>query len=313
MNKIEMVTAKEIQAMEILPLTWIVSNLLPEGLSLLAGRPKVGKSWFALNIAVAVSEGTITLNKFHTSKSKVLYIPYEDNPRRIQSRLNDMLNGREAHENLLYPKDLFFPKLDQGGVEQIKAIVEQEEGIKLIIIDTFGSAVSGHSNNFGNSFHEDYDFMMGLQSIALKYQIAILLIHHTRKLVADSVYDEVVGTTGMTASPDTLIILKKYGYKYVLHITGRDVEEADYDIVFDAETYSWNITDDKVSLVSTVERQAILNIFELNYELEMQVIKIAEKTGKSRDATSQILRSMSMAGEIMKGSKYGLYRLPAPN
>jgi len=109
------------------------------------------------------------------------------------------------------------------------------------------------------------------------------------------------------------MILKKYQNKFVLHVTGRDVEEANYDIVFDAEIYSWNITDEKVSIVSTVERQSILNLFEFNYEIELQVKDIAEKTGKSREATSQIIRTMFMAGEIMKGSKTGLYKLPAPN
>jgi DNA-binding Lrp family transcriptional regulator len=131
--------------------------------------------------------------------------------------------------------------------------------------------------------------------------------------VADYVYDEVVGTTGMTASPDTLMILKKYGYKYVLHITGRDVEEADYAIEFDAETYSWNITDDKVLVVPTVERQAVLDVFALDYSKELQVKEITEKTGKSREAISQILRKMVQAGEIMKGSKTGFYCLPKPN
>jgi RecA-family ATPase len=266
-----------------------------------------------LNIALAVSEGAITLNKFDASKSKVLYIPYEDNPRRIKSRLNNILNGKEANDNLLYPKDLYFPKLDHGGVERIREIVECEDGIKLIIIDTFGSAVTNLNNNYGNSFHDDYNFMEKLQSLALKYQISILLIHHTRKLVADYVYDEVVGTTGMTASPDTLMILKKYGYKYVLHITGRDVEEADYAIEFDAETYSWNITDDKVLVVPTVERQAVLDVFALDYSKELQVKEITEKTGKSREAISQILRKMVQAGEIMKGSKTGFYCLPKPN
>ena len=308
-----MITAKEIQAMDIEPLTWIVNNLIPEGLSLLAGRPKVGKSWFALNIAVAVSEGSITLNKFDTTTSKVLYIPYEDNPRRVQSRLNKLLNGREANDNLLYPKDLYFPKLDQGGVERIREIVDYEDGIKLIIIDTFGSAVTNLNNNYGNSFHDDYNFMEKLQNLALKYQIAILLIHHTRKLVADYVYDEVVGTTGMTASPDTLMILKKYIYGNELHITGRDVEESKYNIVFDAETYSWNITDDKVIIVPTVERQTILDLFELDYEKELQVKDISEKTDKTREAISQILRKMVQVGEIMKGSKTGYYRLPRLN
>jgi biotin operon repressor len=286
MSKIELIKAKDIQAMEIEPLTWIVKDLIPEGLSLLAGRPKIGKSWFALNIAVAVAEGSIALNKFETSQSKVLYIPYEDNTRRIKSRLNNMLNGNEAHENLFFPKDLYFPKLNQEGLDCIRQCVENEDGIKLIIIDTFGSAVNKGNNNY--CFQDDYNFMMGLQQIALKYHIAILLIHHTR-------------------------IIKKHLEGCILHITGRDVEEADYKSVFDAETFFWNVTDDKVLFGSTVERQAIIDLFESDYDKELSVKEIAEKTGKSREAISQIIRKMLIAGEIMKGSKTGYYRLPRLN
>jgi RecA-family ATPase len=311
MSKIELIKAKDIQAMEIEPLTWIVKDLIPEGLSLLAGRPKIGKSWFALNIAVAVAEGSIALNKFETSQSKVLYIPYEDNTRRIKSRLNNMLNGNEAHENLFFPKDLYFPKLNQEGLDCIRQCVENEDGIKLIIIDTFGSAVNKGNNNY--CFQDDYNFMMGLQQIALKYHIAILLIHHTRKMIAESVYDDIIGTTGITASPDTLMIIKKHLEGCILHITGRDVEEADYKSVFDAETFFWNVTDDKVLFGSTVERQAIIDLFESDYDKELSVKEIAEKTGKSREAISQIIRKMLIAGEIMKGSKTGYYRLPRLN
>jgi RecA-family ATPase len=312
MTKIELIKAKDIQAMEIEPLTWIVKDLIPEGLSLLAGRPKVGKSWFALNIAVAVAEGNIALNKFQTSKSKVLYIPYEDNTRRIKSRLNCMLNGNEAHENLFFPKDLYFPKINQEGLDCISQSIENEDGIKLIIIDTFGSAVIKGNTDY--SFKDDYDFMMRLQKLALKYHIAILLLHHLRKGVStESVYDDIIGTTGMTASPDTLMIIKKYKEGHILHIMGRDVQEADYKSVFDVGTFFWNVTDDKVSFVSTVERQAIIDSFESNYDIELQVNEIADKTDKSREATSQLLRKMCIANEIIKGSKTGYYHLPRLN
>src|SRR5690606_11474648 len=66
--------------------TWAVPDIIPAGLTILAGRPKVGKSWLALSIAQAVAAGGVVLGK-QVEPGPVLYMGLEDNPRRLQSRM----------------------------------------------------------------------------------------------------------------------------------------------------------------------------------------------------------------------------------
>lgn len=310
---VELVTARDIQTKQIPPINWAIENLIPEGLTLLTGRPKAGKSFMAFDMALAITQGEKFLNKFQTVKGKVLYIPFEDNERRIQNRLNDLLQGEEAPPDLLFPSDLFFPKIDQGGVDVMEEIMQQTENLKLIIIDTFGASISERFGTLGMNFKEDYEFMSQLQKLALKFQVGILVIHHTRKLTSENVFDEVVGSTGVTASPDTLLMLRKSGDRVQLHITGRDIKESVFEVSFDNESFRWELLSENFHFAYTAERQLIIDLFESDHIKELKVKDIAESTGKSREATSQILRKMKQTGEIQSGESYGSYRLPTPS
>lgn len=310
---VDLVTAKDIQSKEIPPINWAIENLIPEGLTLLSGRPKAGKSFMAFDMALAITQGNKFLGKFSTVKGKVLYIPFEDNERRIQNRLNDLLQGAEAPPDLLFPSGLFFPKIDQGGVDIMEEILQQTENLKLIIIDTFGAAIGEKYNNLGMSFKDDYEFMYQLQQLALKYQAGILLIHHTRKLTSENVFDEVVGSTGVTASPDTLLMLRKTADRVQFHITGRDIKESIYEVSFDSDLFKWEILSENFHFAYTADRQQIIDLFESDPVKELQVKDIAELTGKTREAISQIIRKMKQSGEIQRGSSYGFYKLPSPN
>lgn len=310
---VELVTARDIQTKQIPPINWAIENLIPEGLTLLTGRPKAGKSFMAFDMALAITQGEKFLNKFQTVKGKVLYIPFEDNERRIQNRLNDLLQGEEAPPDLLFPSDLFFPKIDQGGVDVMEEIMQQTENLKLIIIDTFGASISERFGTLGMNFKEDYEFMSQLQKLALKFQVGILLIHHTRKLTSENVFDEVVGSTGVTASPDTLLMLRKSSDRVQLHITGRDIKESVFEVSFDNESFKWELLSENFHFAYTAERQLIIDLFESDHIKELKVKDIAESTGKSREATSQILRKMKQSGEIQSGESYGAYRLPSPS
>ena len=306
-------SARDLQKMEIPPINWAVTDLIPEGLTLLAGRPKAGKSFIVLDLALSITNEHKFLGKFNCVPGKVLFIPYEDNTRRLQSRINDLMDGVEAPEGLLFPNELYFPKLDRGGVENIRSIIKDDPDIKMVVIDTFGTAISSGFNSFGTSFKEDYEFLSHLQHLSMEYRLSIVLIHHTRKMLSDNVFDEIVGTTGVTASPDTLMLIRKSGSKTLLHITGRDVEEENFEISFDQATFKWELIAEGVSYASTAERQTIIDGFEGDYDKELQIKEIADKTGKTRLATSQLIRKMKLSGEITEGSGYGIYKLPSPN
>ena len=286
--EIKLVSANDIQKMDIPKINWIVEGLLPEGLALLAGRPKVGKSWLSSQLALSVASGSKTMDYFQSLKSKVVYIALEDNLRRLKDRINLLMQGNEAPADLYFLDKSEFNRFYQEGLLLIKQAIAQYEDLNLIIIDTLGNAISRDDRKFGISFQQEYDFMSELQNLALQNQLCILLIHHTRKTVADSVYDEIVGTTGITAAPDTLLILKKQGDAFLMHVTGRDIKEESYLLSQDEDSHNWIIVEKNVQFATTIERQDLVDVFNGDIQIELQVKDIAEKLDKHRPTVSQL-------------------------
>ncbi len=309
---IKLITARELQQKELPPINWIVENLLPEGLAVLAGRPKVGKSWMALEMAISVAEGFKSMGLFNTKKHDVLYIPYEDNPRRLQGRINKIITseiGEIAPINFHYPEDNFdFPKLNESGLDEIEKIIENNSNIKFIVIDTLGRGIADKGRKDRSMYNADYDISSRIQKLAISRNICILLIHHTRKEKAENVFDEISGTTGLTAGVDTMLVLKKEDNKHILYVAGRDVQENEYHLEFDENNCVWR-AEDKISAVKmTVEREEIFELIK-SYGRKMRTGEIAEALGKSKSNISKMLGKM-VNGGTLKSVSFGVYDLP---
>lgn len=81
----EGISAYELDHKEFPPVNWAVPDLIPEGVTILSGKPKIGKSWLMLNIAIAVASGGMALGKTKCEQGKVLYAANEDNQRRLKN------------------------------------------------------------------------------------------------------------------------------------------------------------------------------------------------------------------------------------
>lgn len=120
------------------------------------------------------------------------------------------MQGSEAPRFILWDKSEF-NRFYQDGLLLIKQAIAQYEDLNLIIIDTLGNAISRDDRKFGGIFFRGIWFYAAeLQNLALQNQLCILRFT-TQERECDSVYDEIVGTTGITVAPDTLLILKKQG------------------------------------------------------------------------------------------------------
>ena len=89
MNKLHTINAEELQNRTYEPTHFLVDELIPEGLHILAGAPKIGKSWLALWLCLCVSQGQPLWN-FAVTQGEVLYLSLEDSFQRIQTRLFDL-------------------------------------------------------------------------------------------------------------------------------------------------------------------------------------------------------------------------------
>ena len=177
MNELKTMNAEELAAQPFLPPAFIVDNLLPMGLSVLGGASKTGRSWLMLWLAMRVSQGLPVWDR-PTKQCDVLYLCLEDSFARIQRRMYQ-LSEEEPLPSLRFA--VLCEKLREGLEEQITSHLRTYPATGLVIIDTLQKVRPVHSADAGNMYACDYEDMTLLKSMADRYGIAVLVVHHLRK------------------------------------------------------------------------------------------------------------------------------------
>lgn len=298
-NRTETITANELQRLEFPLAKWVVPGILPEGVTLLAGRPKIGKSWLALDFALAVAAGGFAMGKIPVDRAEVLYLALEDSRRRLQSRQEALLDGQPAPDSLHFATR--WPTLDDGGLDALEAWLATHPNARLIVIDTLQRVRPRETS--GSLYALDYRALEPLADIARERGTSILLSHHTRKLGADDFIDLISGTLGLAGAADTLLVLQRTRGKgdAQLHITGRDVDEAAIALNWDAP--HWVLQEE--GRKPTPEQQQIINLLEEEGPLSPK--QVAAKTGRNVNTIKTALWRMGNLG-ILEASS-GLYDL----
>jgi hypothetical protein len=227
---------------------WAVPGLVAEGLNLLVGAPKLGKSWLCLGLAVAVASGGVALGKVPVEAGSVLYAALEDTPRRLQGRLRSVLHGDPAPAGLHITTGL--PKMPDATA-YLDGWLAAHKDARLVIVDVLRKIRPPDLGR--NAYGEDYDVMSTLKSLADRHGVAVIAVHHTRKQIDDSdVFNEVSGSTGLTGAADAILIAKRARNtaEAVLHVTGRDVTEQEYGLTWQVETCQWELLDEPVALAT---------------------------------------------------------------
>ncbi len=226
-------TDAELLRQEFPPPRWAVPGLLCEGLNMLAGAPKLGKSWLSLGIGAAIANGDPALGGIEVERGPVLYCALEDTGRRLQSRRRQMLAAGSRAAALL-TLETACPTMPSGGDAVIVEWIEQNPGARLVIVDTF-EKMRGRNPQGVSAYAADYAAAGRFKTVADNYGVPILLIHHVRKQAAEDWQDLVSGTNGLTGAVDATLVLERSRGQAdgVLHVTGRDVVENDYAMTFD--------------------------------------------------------------------------------
>jgi hypothetical protein len=290
---------------------WIVPGLLPVGLATLGGRPKTGKSWLALQLAVAVACGGRFLD-LPIERGKVLYIALEDSPRRLQQRLRFL--------HLPPGAPLAFALACQSLSETAGLIALQNRIVielpDLVIIDTLARATSQVA---GNSAWPMAGALAGLQRIVLQTNAAILTIDHHRKqagFTADPV-DDVLGSTGKSRVIDTALGLyhPRGEPDAILRATGRDIEDKELALTFHSGT-GWTLKGDARAVAQdAAEEEALAALARLG---KADTAAIARELGKARPSLIPVLKRLESRGQIhsrLAKARHGgagkiLYSLP---
>ena len=255
------VTGYELLGMKFADPVWLLPDILPEcGLFLISGKPKAGKSWFVLQLAMAVVQGGSFLGR-DVPDGAVLYLALEDNWRRLQDRMMKLQPDADRHcadfAGLAYR--VVAPTVDMGlAAELTRVIAGSKKKIRLVILDTL-QKVRGNGVAAGSQYALDYDVLGKLKRVADEQGICLVIVHHLRKADSDDVHDGVSGTNGIAGAADgSLVIVRQRNTDAaVLHITGRDMPENELGLKFDG--CSWTFAGTASEVKASGEQNEVFN------------------------------------------------------
>lgn len=227
-GELEVRSAQDLLDSPLANITWLVEELIPTGLVVLAGTPKVGKSWFCLWLAICISTGQAFLDHA-TERAGVLYLCLEDTFGRIQNRLFHLVDV--ANDDLRFA--IVADKLNNGLTVQLERYVSAQPTTRLIIIDTLQKVRVATGDSV---YASDYQDIGLLKAFADKNGLCILIVHHTRKMGDEAnIFNTISGSNGILGAADECLLLAKdamFDGKATLAITGRDVDLAEYKLAF---------------------------------------------------------------------------------
>lgn len=300
------VDAQTLLGMEFEPIKYVIPGYVAEGLTLLGGRPKLGKSWLALDFGIAVASGGRSLG-VECEQGDALYLALEDNQRRLQDRLRVVLPKMKSMRPDMSRLSLLTeaPKINAGLIAALDAWRTAVDNPRLIIIDTLAMVRPPKGRN-QDSYAADYEALSPLQRYASEHRLAVVVVTHVRKAEAEDPLEMISGTNGLTGAADSIMILNRTTDGPKLYGRGRDVEEVEKALKFDGGR--WSVIGDADEVKRSGERRKILAALS-EAGTPMKPSEIAEAAGMKPANVSYLLRQMVKSGEVVKDG-YGTYSYP---
>ena len=240
MGKIQLIDAETLYYKPLEHPKMLIDGVLSDGLAIMAGDSKIGKSWMVLWMCLQISKGEPVWG-LPTRKTDVVYLALEDREWRVQQRMQDLTDTP--------PDNLHFGfSCGQLGAElesQIEDVLKDYPSTGLLFIDTL-QMVRDNVSAKVNAYAQDYKDLSSLKKIADNHGICIFVVHHTRKeRDGGNIFNDMTGSTGIMGVADTGMILRKddrFGGNATLCITGRDVEEK--KLKMQMRGVKWEITEE---------------------------------------------------------------------
>ncbi|MFB8229689.1 AAA family ATPase [Cellulosimicrobium sp. NPDC055967] len=300
------------------PLRFVVDGIMPEGLGLLIGAPKAGKSWAALGIALAIAYGGTALGGVRVEQGRVLYLAMEDSDRRIQDRCRRLLDGQPIPDGFDYVT-IPPPPADVRGL--VATWLDQyPRGV--VIIDTLGKvmppALGGES-----AYERDYRVVGTFKRLADEHPgSAVIIVHHDRKASSEDFVDAVSGTHGLAGAADFIVVLdrKRNETAALLKVTGRDVPEHEYAV--DIDQGRWTLRDGDLAdaAAAAAAVRATAGVGSRSRDVIAHVLaadgpvtpaEVAAAVGIDAKTAGTYLRR-AVEREVLTHAERGLYAAPPP-
>jgi hypothetical protein len=277
---------------------WAVPQVIPEGVTLLAGAPKVGKSWLMLGLSLSVASGGMALGKIQVAAGPVLYLALEDRPRRLKARLGRMLGPDTGRAPAALTLETICPPLPEGGEAYIARWLEDHPDARLVIVDVF-TRMRGPVPPGSSAYTADYNAVARFKALADAHGIAIILVHHVRKPIGGDFVDDVSGTNGLAGAADAIAVLKRSRGEAdaVLYVTGRDVDEGEHAMKFHPALGAWELLDGPaIEHILEPTRAAIYKYLEAHGDAAPK--QISDGTGLDYENVKKTCRRMVEGGQL---------------
>ena len=303
MKKFNSKSCEEIMTTVYKPIEFVIDGLIAQGLYILAGAPKVGKSWLALDMCLSIAKGEKILG-LKTSQGTALYLCLEDSYARIQNRLYELTD--EPTEMLYF--SVMSDPIGGGLEEQIEGFMSEHRDLKIVFIDTLQMVRSDTDSSYGS----DYKDLSVLKALADKLEIAIIVVHHTRKCKDIDPFNMISGSTGISGCVDGSMVLietKRGSRNAKLYCVGRDIENAEINLQFDSDLKKWVVTDEPTAPKSkdNIFLAALYVYIKKKIDFSGTASELIEKLKSVSDETfypNRVTRDLVQNGYTLK--KFGI-------
>ena len=283
----------------------VIEECLHVGCTILAGPPKTGKSYLTLGIGISVATGGRFVGVRDILRpGRVGYWALEENENRTAKRLRQLVESPTVTlQNLEFMYAL--KPMFSGGLEDVAAYCESARP-NVVVIDTLMAFVTGDRGSRRDVFRDDYREIKALSDIAAKYEVALIVVHHTNKLGGSGV-SAVAGSHGVTAAADCIWTMNRQPNRRAqLQMTGREVEDQAFLLELDIRgQIGWHTIEQGDDVELSQERQEILEL--LRDEGVLAPIRIAQALQKNAVTVRRLLQKMLHSGLVVtSGRGYSL-------
>lgn len=302
--QVEMVDGLTVYRSPVAEQAWVIDGILPAGLTMFAGRPKIGKSWLTLQMALSVAHGEKFLGGLDVSMpGGVLYVALEESQRRTSNRMHKLCDTETPFlQNISMVYEM--KPLRAGGAAQLTELIAKATP-SLVIIDTLLAFVKGSSGEKKDVMRSEYEEIDTLHKIAESQNVAIVLVHHMRKPngVGGSVIDAIGGSTGITAAVDAVWGMEKQeDGMCTLSVLGREVEEQSLALRFkqQGDGVGWDLVGTGEAVKTMAMEKEIMKV--LMAEGALTAAKISTLLRLNANAVRGVLMNMQQQGQVVKQS-----------
>ncbi len=252
---------------------------------------------------MSIAKGEKVLGQ-ETTQGTALYLCLEDSFQRIQNRLYELTD--EPVENLHFV--ILSDTIGKGLEEQIEQFKSEHSDLKVVFIDTLQMIRSETDSNYDS----DYKELSVLKSLADKLEVAIAVVHHTRKCSDSDPFNMISGSTGISGCVDGSLVLienKRGSRNAKLFCVGRDIENAEINLQFNSDLKKWVVTDEPTAPKSkdNIFLAALYVYIKKKVDFSGTASELIEKLKSVSDETfypNRVTRDLVQNGYTLR--KYGI-------